>query len=93
MTESDLIATLAQEHGLPKARIRDILKSAGDHISAVLQHGDEVVLPGLGKLKPVMRKERQSRNPRTGALLTVPSRHGVKFLPGKKLRDRLNTPA
>ena len=93
MTESELIATLALDTGLPQTRVRELLQSASEHIGAVFRHGNEVVLPGLGKLKPVVREERQGRNPRTGVAMVFPARHGVKFLPGKKLRERLNPPA
>ena len=36
------------------------------------------------------RKERQGRNPRTGATLTIPACKMVKFRPGKMLKDALD---
>lgn len=92
MTENELIAAVALDTGLPRTTVRLMLKSTGEHIAAVLRHGNEVTLPELGKLKPSARAERQGRNPKTGEVLTIPARHSVKFLPGKRLRDLLNMP-
>lgn len=44
-----------------------------------LKVGDKVNLPGLGQLLCVQKKERKSRNPRTGETWMAPARPAVKF--------------
>ena len=39
----------------------------------------EVVLPGLGRIKAVIKPERAARNPKTGEAITVPAKTVLKF--------------
>ena len=50
-----------------------------------LAAGDDVTLPGIGRLKPRDRAPRMVRNPRTGELMSLPARRCVTFNAGKKL--------
>ena len=54
-----------------------------------LAAGDEVALPGIGRLKPRDRAPRMVRNPRTGEPMSIPPKRGVTFNAGKKLLERL----
>ena len=92
MTEAELISTVAFETGYPQVTVRNVLKAAGDQVAAVLAHGQEAVIPELGKVKPVTRAARVARNPKTGAEVIVPAKTGVKFAPKKALLARLPSP-
>lgn len=89
MTESELITGVAESMGVAKASVREVLKYAGDYMAAALRAGEEVPLPGLGKLKPTTRAGRMGRNPKTGEPLEIPAKHSAKFVPAKALRDAL----
>jgi nucleoid DNA-binding protein len=60
-----------------------------DSMAAALASGETVELRGLGTLEPRERKARAMRNPRTLALVQVPSRRRVIFRPGQKLKAAL----
>ena len=92
MTEAELISAVAFETGYPQVTVRNVLKAAGDQVAAVLAHGQEAVIPELGKVKPVTRAARMARNPKTGEEVPVPAKTGVKFTAKKALRERLAGP-
>ena len=54
-----------------------------------LAAGDEVALPGIGRLKVKARAARMVRDPRTSELMSLPARRCVTFNAGKKLLGRL----
>ena len=58
-----------------------------DSIVTTLQKGDEVSIAGLGIFSTKMRKARQARNPRTGAMVNVPAMKVPKFRPAKALKE------
>lgn len=54
-----------------------------------LDDGEEVTLPGLGKLKVAFKPARAGRNPATGESMQIPEKYVVKFVPAKALKDAL----
>lgn len=77
LTKTKLVAKLAEETELSKPQIKEILDTLADVACKEASQG--VVLPGLGKLVLVDRKERQGRNPATGESITIPAKKVVKF--------------
>jgi DNA-binding protein HU-beta len=47
------------------------------------------VLPGLGKLVVIDRKERMGRNPATGAQILIPAKKVLKFRIAKAAKDAI----
>ena len=92
MTEAELLSAVAFETGYPQVTVRNVLKAAGDQVAAVLAHGQEAVIPELGKVKPVTRAARMARNPKTGEEVPVQAKTGVKFLAKKALLLRMPSP-
>ena len=98
MTKAELIdqihlhlaSNVKTKHIHEKATVGHVLNALGMVAASVLFEGEEVTLPGLGKLEAETRKARKGRNPRTGAEIDIPARMGVSFRPGKALRDALN---
>lgn len=89
MNQSELIIKTAQISGIPKKDVEHVLKTAGDVISAELAEGGEANVPVLGKFVTEQKAQRQGRNPKTGAPLTIPAHKVVKFRPAKTLKDAL----
>lgn len=91
MTKAEFIKAIHAELGeevkaAAAARALDaVAKCALDALLA----GDEVPLPGIGKLSVVDRAARKGRNPRTGATVNVPAKKAVKFTPFKNLQEAL----
>jgi DNA-binding protein HU-beta len=46
-----------------------------------------LALTGFGTFTVAERKARKGSNPRTGEEITIPASKGVRFKPGKKLKD------
>lgn len=87
MTKADLIAAIADDTEKSKTDVASILASLGRAVAGTLREGDEIVLPGVGKLKPDARAARTARNPSTGAMIDVPAKTVVKFKVAKELAD------
>jgi len=87
MTKQELAEVIAKKLELSKAKAEEFINMLIDEITMGLRKGDEIVLAGLGKFLVVKKKERQARNPKTGAMVTVPAKKAPKFRPGKQLKD------
>ena len=87
MNQADLIHNTAGISGESKKATEAVLKAATDVIAATLKAGEEVTLPGLGKLHVLVSKPRNGRNPKTGETLAIPAKRTVKFKPGKALLE------
>lgn len=95
MNRSELIDAIHQSVDAPKTTIAAVLDAQADVITKEFSSqspdaDDEVVLPGLGKLKLTLRPERAGRNPRTGDPAVIPERLIVRFKAGKALADAIN---
>ena len=87
MNKHELIALIAEEHGMSKAQTGRIVDSIFDNIVKTLARGADFQLVGFGSLKAVKREARVSRNPRTGEAVNVPAAVVPKFVPGKAFKD------
>lgn len=87
MNKAELIDYIAHEEDLPKATVGRVLDSLADAASTALDHGEELTLPGLGKLKTTIRAARTGRNPATGAAIEIPAKRAVTFTAAKALKD------
>lgn len=87
MNKAELIAAIADDTGTDKGHVSSVLASLGRAVAGSLKDGNEIVLPGVGKLKPDARAARTARNPSTGAMIDVPAKTVVKFKVAKDLAD------
>ena len=90
MNQADLITAIAASCGLPKVAVGDVLNSLCVVATAALARGDEVPLPGLGKLAPEGVAARTGRNPATGEAIQIPAKTVAKFKAAKALKETLN---
>jgi DNA-binding protein HU-beta len=87
MNKDELIEAVATKTGLPKKDIDLVLKATGEVAQAVVANGDEVVLPGIGKLSVIEKAARIGRNPQTGAEIQIAAKKAPKFGAAKALKD------
>ena len=87
MTKADLIAKLAEKASLSKADASRALDAVLESITSAMVAGDKLSLVGFGSFSVTERKERLGRNPQTGAEIVIPASKGVKFTPGKALKE------
>ncbi len=90
MTRIELTAAMAAAAGIDRDRARLALDAFTDTVSAALQRGETVRLPGFGSFVPVDRKAGTGRNPRTGQPVAVPAARTARFRPGEGLKSVLN---
>ena len=87
MNKSELIEAIAQEAGISKAAAAKALDATTNAVTNALKNGDTVTLVGFGTFYVGERAERQGRNPKTGAPLTIAAAKTPKFRAGKALKD------
>lgn len=94
MNKKELIDALHETTNLPtdqppvtKSAIERVLDALGGVVQVELAEGNEVSLPGLGKLAVTTRAARTGRNPQTGAPVEIPARRVPTFSAAKALKD------
>ena len=93
MIKSELVAKLAEQTNLSKSDSERIVSTVFDEITKALIAGNRVELRGFGVLSVRERKERQGRNPKTGAKVSVNAKRVPFFKAGKSINDALNKKA
>ena len=61
LTKQQLIADLAESTDLTQTQVRDLLDQLAGIASDALENGEELTLPGIGKLKVSERPARTGR--------------------------------
>jgi DNA-binding protein HU-beta len=89
LNKNDLIMAVSNSSGLSKGDATKAVDSVFSAISDALRHGDEVRLVGFGTFTVSQRSASQGRNPRTGAVIQIPSSRQAKFKAGKALKEAL----
>jgi integration host factor subunit beta len=94
MIKSDLIQRISSQNPhLYQRDIEKIVNAILDEIIEALRRGDRVELRGFGAFSAKVRRARQGRNPRTGAVVPVAQKAVAFFKTGKEMRARLNLEA
>ena len=91
MNKTELVATVAEVSGKPKADVKEVFEALMGQIIKTVKSGDEVTLVGLDTFKSAKLEDRLSLNPATGAELKIPTSIQPKFVAGKLFKDALNT--
>ncbi|MEO0017508.1 MAG: hypothetical protein RLZZ522_791 [Verrucomicrobiota bacterium] len=75
---------------ISQQEIAEILQTFIDEITDALAHGDNVVMRKFGTFEVREMKAKLGRNPKNPtATVKIPARVGVKFRPGKELKDKV----
>ena len=90
MNKMDLIASVAEETGIGRAKAAEVVDSVFGAIEKALKNNEEVRLVGFGTFQTAQRKAGTGRNPRTGEEIEIPASNSVRFKPGKSLKDAVN---
>jgi integration host factor subunit beta len=91
MIKSELVRRIAEQN--PHLFTNDvdrIVNAIFDEIAAALARQDRVELRGFGAFVVKTRRARPGRNPKTGAVVSVPDTLHPSFRTGKPMHDRLN---
>ena len=90
MTQTELIANISGSTGLTKRVVEEVIKALGDHAHAAVYTGEEITIPGIGKISVTQRAARTGRNPQTGAEIQIPAKRAPHFIAAKALKDACN---
>lgn len=87
MNKPELIDAIATHANLTKTDAGRALDALIKTIKSTLKVGDSVALVGFGSFETKERAERTSRNPQTGAAITIAAAKVPSFKAGKALKD------
>ena len=90
MNTTELIAKLADSHGVSKAQAKSIVDDVLKNIVDAAASGTEVSLPGFGKFKVKATPEREGRNPANGEKIKISASRKLTFSSAKSVKDILN---
>ncbi len=89
MNKTELINEVAGEVGLTKRVVARVINVTIEVIVDALFGDDKVTLVGFGTFRVRKRKARKGRNPQTGEELQILAKRVPKFVPGKRLREKI----
>jgi DNA-binding protein HU-beta len=90
VTATELVAKLAETHGVSKAQAKSIVDDIMKNILDAAASGAEVSLPGFGKFKVKATPEREGRNPANGEKIKIAASKKLTFSSAKSVKDLLN---
>ena len=89
MNKAELIEKVSDKTGLTKKESWNVIDAVTDTIKNALSKGEKVTLVNFGSFQVLNRKSRRGRNPQTGKEMQIPAKKVPKFVPGKKLREKV----
>ncbi|MCL5981528.1 MAG: HU family DNA-binding protein [Firmicutes bacterium] len=87
MNKSELVSVVAEKAGMTKKDTEKVVSAVFDGITEALSKGDKVQIIGFGTFDVRDRKEREGRNPATGAAIKIAAVKAPVFKAGKALKD------
>jgi len=89
MKKSEFISEVAQKSGLSKKDTDAVIEAALETITEALKNSDSVSFLGFGSFSAVKKGERDITIPGTTRKVRVPAKYGVRFKPGKLLKEAI----
>lgn len=87
MVKKELVHELATRLEMTKADAEAMLDGFCAVLAELVAEGNDVTLPGVGKIEIRERGERNGVNPATGEKILIPAQKAVGFKPCKSLKD------
>ena len=93
MNKAELIAAISERVQVNQKQVDAILSATVDSIVEAVSSGDKVTLIGFGSFESRERKEREGRNPKTGANMIIPATKVPVFSAGKLFKEQVKPSA
>lgn len=87
MTKEQMITQMAAQSGITKRQATEALQALIGNVTTQLKKGKKVSFSGFGTFTISKRKARAGRNPRTGAIITIPATKVPVFRAGSRLKE------
>ena len=84
MNKSDLVKAAAAKAEVSAAIAAKVIDAALEAAVETVKKGENVQLVGYATIALAKRAARQAKNPRTGAIVSVPEKKVVRIKPGAK---------
>ena len=91
VTKRELIDRIASATGLKRASVKDAVQCFLDEVIVELGKGNRLEFRDFGVFEVKTRAARRAQNPKTLERVDVPSKQTVKFKPGRRMRELLET--
>src|SRR5271163_5362910 len=92
ITKKKLIQVISQKNAVHPSDVRNVIQSFLDTMTDYLSKGDRLEFRDFGVFEVVERKQKIGRNPKNASVpIVIPARKAVKFTPGKKMRQVVET--
>lgn len=89
LTKADIAEHLFTQLGMSKREAKDMVEAFFEEIRQALERGEQVKISGFGNFDLREKNQRPGRNPKTGEDIPISARRVVTFLPGQKLKARV----
>ncbi len=91
-TKKELVQLIAEHKKFHPNDVREVVQFFLDSITDCLSKGDRIEFRDFGVFEIVERKQKIGRNPKNAAVsIVIPARKAVKFTPGKKMRELIES--
>lgn len=90
MTGREMFERVAEDSGLSKKIVAQVLNTFFADVIDELSDGGEVAIKGFGKFQVVESAPRLGRNPKTGDTVQIPAKKTVRFYAGDNLKVSVN---
>jgi DNA-binding protein HU-beta len=87
MNKGELVDAIADKANVTKKQADAVLTAALETIVDAVSSGQKVTLVGFGSFESRQRKEREGRNPKTGAKMKIPATKVPAFSAGKLFKE------
>ncbi len=83
---SEIAKNVAKKTGVSQKDAKAVIKAFVDEVVEQVNKGEKVNLVGFGIFERRVQKARKARNPRTKAVIHVPSKKKFTFRPSGKIK-------
>lgn len=90
ITKKELVDEIASQTGFTQVKTKVIVEELINAVANSVIEGSNIELRGFGRFKNKQRKERRTRNPKTGELVNIPAKTRPVFEPSKELIEKVN---
>lgn len=90
MTKAELIDAVAKSASVTKTDAERVIESFFATITSTTLAGEKAAWPGFGHFTVTHSPARETRNPSTGGMVTVPPKAKMKFTAAAGLKTSLN---
>ena len=89
MTKRDAIALMKKDAGITAPQAEKAFLQLVYGMKESMKNGEKVTFSGLGSFSVKEFQARKGRNPKTGAIITIPLKKKVKFTPSQRFIEEL----